>query len=426
MVGQRLDPLPPAIRVVLATAAVIGAVIDVRVVAAAGEHPVTEVLTALDVAFAAGLVTHPAGPPAAEFCHALVRDTLLAQVPSARRLVIHRRAAEHIEAAHRDDLDRHAAELAHHSLSALPAADARAAVAWAERAAAGALAELACEEAARLYERALQAMGPGGFRPADRCRLLLGRASTLFKSGDVRSAIAVVTAAGQEARRAGDPAAMAHAALAFEGVADEAWGQQVVRFAGAALPQLAAGELELRARLTAALATAHSFTLAGDAADQAQPLSQRALELAEASAAPNALASALRARQMACAGPDGVDVRLETADRMLTLAAQTGDPWAALWGRLLRIEARCQLGETDAAEADIAPLAHIVERLRQPVAAWHLARTRCALAMGRGRFDEAGPLPPRDGRPGRPGPGPPGPSDELADRYQAGFTHRKP
>ncbi len=398
MVGQRLDPLPPAIRVVLATAAVIGAVIDVRVVAAAGEHPVTEVLTALDVAFAAGLVTHPAGPAAAEFCHALVRDTLLAQVPSARRLVIHRRAAEHIEAAHRDDLDRHAAELAHHSLSALPAADARAAV----------------------------AMGPGGFRPADRCRLLLGRASTLFKSGDVRSAIAVATAAGQEARRAGDPAAMAHAALAFEGVADEAWGQQVVRFAGAALPQLAAGELELRARLTAALATAHSFTLAGDAADQAQPLSQRALELAEASAAPNALASALRARQMACAGPDGVDVRLETADRMLTLAAQTGDPWAALWGRLLRIEARCQLGETDAAEADIAPLAHIVERLRQPVAAWHLARTRCALAMGRGRFDEAGPLPPRDGRPGRPGPGPPGPSDELADRYQAGFSHRKP
>ena len=78
---------------------------------------------------------------------------------------------------------------------------------------------------------------------------------------------------------------------------------------------------------------------------------------------------------------------------MLDVAAATGDPWAGLWGRLWRIEANCQLGATDAAESELTELAHVTQLLRQPVADWHLARTRCSLAMGRGRSDLSAPAP---------------------------------
>ena len=54
----------------------------------------------------------------------------------------------------------------------------------------------------------------------------------------------------------------------------------------------------------------------------------------EAAGTPAALISALRAHQMACAGPDGVADRLDVAERMLTLAAERANPWAALWDRL--------------------------------------------------------------------------------------------
>ena len=58
------------------------------------------------------------------------------------------------------------AMIAHHLLEALPIGDAGAAASWAERAAAVAMAQLAWEDAAVFYARAVRAV-PGA-RPADR------------------------------------------------------------------------------------------------------------------------------------------------------------------------------------------------------------------------------------------------------------------
>ncbi len=388
VIGQRLARLPASCRDVLSAGAVIASVIEVRTVAAAGGLTPDDVLAGLDTASAAGLVRIAPGG-AAEFSHALVRDVIRAQVPPSRQLGVHRRAAEYLEIVHAGDLDRHAAEIAHHWLSAGPVADASHAVSWAERAAAISMGSLAYEDAARLYERALRLLDSGGFTGTDRGRLLLGSAEALYKAGDVNRAITAAGQAGDEARRCGDPAGMARAALVLEGVADEEWGRRVVQLAESALPELGAGDAELSARLLAAIAIVQSASLSAGNTDEAGPLSLRALTLAEGAGTPAALVSALRARQMACAGPDGVGVRLEVADRMLTLAAERGDPWAGLWGRLWRIGASCQVGEIDAAESDLDDLADITRRLTQPVADWHLARTSCAIAMARGRFAEA-------------------------------------
>jgi DNA-binding CsgD family transcriptional regulator/tetratricopeptide (TPR) repeat protein len=389
VIGQRLARLPASCRDVLSTAAVIAPTIDVLTVAAAAGLTPETVLAGLDIACAAGLVRAAAGEPAG-FSHALVRDAVRAEVPSSRQFGIHRRAAEHLEAAYAADLDRHSGEIAHHWLSAGPVADAAHAVGWAERAAAASMRSLAYEEAARLCERALRVTGPGGPAGTDRSRLLLARAEALYKAGDVKQAITVAGQAGDEAERLDDPAGMARAALILEGVGDQDWGRRVGHLAETALRHLGHDDAELSARLLAAIAIARSTSLVTANHDQAEPLSLQSLALAEAAGTPAALVSALRARQMACAGPDGVDGRLEVAERMLALAAEHADPWAALWGRLWRIEARCQLGAIGAAESDLDELADITSQLGQlPVAGWHLARTRCALAMARGEFAAA-------------------------------------
>jgi DNA-binding CsgD family transcriptional regulator/tetratricopeptide (TPR) repeat protein len=388
VIGQRLARLPASCRDVLSTAAVIAPTIDVRTVAAAGGLTPEIVLAGLDTAGAAGLVRAAAGEPA-EFSHALVRDVIRAEVPPSRQFGMHRRAAEHLEAAYAADLDRHAGGIAHHWLSAGPLADAAHAVGWAERAAAVSMRSLAYEEAARLCERALRVTGPGALTGTDRGRLLLARAEALYKAGDVNQAITAAGQAGDEAQRRGDPAGMARAALILEGVTDQDWGRRVVHLAETALRQLGHDNDELSARLLAAIATAQSASLSTGNTDEAGPLSLQSLALAEAAGTPAALVSALRARQLACAGPDGVGDRLNVAERMLALAAEHADPWAGLWGRLWRIEARCQLGAIDAAESDLDELADVTRQLSQPVASWHLARTRCALAMARGHFEAA-------------------------------------
>ena len=53
---------------------------------------------------------------------------------------------------------------------------------------------------------------------------LLSRAQALYKSGAVDSAITAAGEAADEARRCGDPVAMAHAALALEGSPTNAGG----------------------------------------------------------------------------------------------------------------------------------------------------------------------------------------------------------
>lgn len=389
VISHRLGRLPAGCREVLRTGAVIAPDIDITTVAAVSGLTPGSVLAELDAASAAGLVRLEPGAPAAAFSHALVRDAVRAEVPPSRQLEIHRRAAEHLERACAADPGHHAAEIAHHWLSAHPLADGAHAIAWAERAAARSMSSLAYEEAARFYERASHVADSGGFSGADRCRLLLARADALYKAGNVGAAIAAASQAGKEAQRFGDTVATAHAALALEGVADEAWGHRVAQLAQAALGEVGDDDAELRARLLAAMAMVRSSSLSAGNADQAEALSRKALTLAEAAGSPAALVSALRARQMACSGPEGVGDRLAVAERMLTFAAERSDSWAGLWGRLWRIEASCQLGAIDTAESDLDYLAGITLQLGQPIGDWHLARTRCSLAMARGRFAEA-------------------------------------
>src|SRR5207237_4668872 len=91
VVGRRLSRLSDAANEVLATAAVIGREFDVALLGQSVDVGQDAMLDALEQAEEARLVvTAPARPGRYSFAHALVRSTLYDELPSSRRLRLHR------------------------------------------------------------------------------------------------------------------------------------------------------------------------------------------------------------------------------------------------------------------------------------------------------------------------------------------------
>ena len=375
-VHARLSALTPGCRAVLCPAAVLGAAIDPSAVAVVTQRDIAAVLACLDEAAAAGLVTSGGGW---RFSHDLIRETALLELPTAGRLTAHARMADYL----RRRPDASPAVVAHHLLESLPAGDAALAARWAERAAADAMAHLAWEDAAGFYDRALRAAA--GHGAADRCRLLRGLGVAQLRSSALAAATSTLREAADTARAAGDPVLIGEVALAMEGFTDPAWVTTGKQLCDEALARLPAADSPLRARLLAQRAAEASYNWEPEAG----PLSGQAMAMAERLADPQALRSALRARQMARAGPDGVRDRLELGTRMLALGVAGSDADAVLWGRLWRLDALTQLGRVSEADAELMLLAPTVARLRSPTANWHLRCSQAALAFGRGQYDQA-------------------------------------
>jgi hypothetical protein len=159
---------------VVSAAAVLGSEPDSTALVAATGRGLEEVLSALDEAAAAGILA------SGRFAHDMFREAARLEVPTAQRLALHQRMAEYLTGL--SDAGARVAQVAFHWLESLPAGDANQAVAWAERAADAALVQLAWEEAATLYGRALAA---SALPPATRSRLLLGQARAHVRSYDV-------------------------------------------------------------------------------------------------------------------------------------------------------------------------------------------------------------------------------------------------
>ncbi len=115
VVGQRLSALPDACDAVLHAAAVAGQDFELDVVVAVVGDTDEHVIDALEAARVAGLLDELGGAPVRyRFSHALVQQTLLDEIPTARRLRYNRAFAETIERLRADRLDRYRAALARH------------------------------------------------------------------------------------------------------------------------------------------------------------------------------------------------------------------------------------------------------------------------------------------------------------------------
>lgn len=388
VIGSRLNRLSPLCSHALGNAAVIGRRFELGLLLALlDDTSEDEAVAALAEARCASLVDEL--PEGWQFTHALIRDSLYEDMPAPRRMRLHQRIAQTCERLHGDEANWLPA-LAHHYQAARSCATPGKAVEYAIRAARRAETAMAFEEAARLYEAALQALDPG--READRCELLLALGDAHLVAGAHEPATAAFTEVLPLARQLPAPAALARAALGYETASWRSTGIGVVsvgllREALAVNPAL---DSPVRARLLAALCRALIYAERVDAAvaihGQAVAVARR---LGDGPALFFALAAILPARW----SPELRASRLAAGREALALGKRLGRPdWLIghltgwLVGELL------EAGQLDAA-AEQAEFGRDDPMVRHDRWATAVQLTcRAMIAMHQGRFAEAEPL----------------------------------
>ncbi|ODU03517.1 MAG: hypothetical protein ABS81_13855 [Pseudonocardia sp. SCN 72-86] len=386
VVRLRLARLPASCRELLDVAAVAGAAIDEALLRTVTGAPVADTLRpALDD----GVLVRPPGRTGLRFAHDIVREALLEVLGAQERARLHRRLAAAL-APRADDPDV-LPELVRHALAALaagnPHQDPEQTLDLARDAAALASARLAFAESVRRYTEVLQ-VGRGIVTPARRARDLVALARAQQRAHVVSDAVATCASAVELARHLGDATVLAEAALVVQGISDAELLIAQRGWCDDALAAIGPDDGPLRAQLLAQLA--HTLLFLGRP-DEVESRSREALAMAERIGDPASIVAALRARQLACSGPEGHTERYALGTRMLDLAADGApDPVdAALWGRLWRFDALCQRGRFDDAEQELDRLAPVAAATGRQLARLHELRSRVVFAFGRGRYDEA-------------------------------------
>ncbi|KAA0087150.1 hypothetical protein CIW52_02000 [Mycolicibacterium sp. P9-64] len=212
-VSRRLSCLSAETNKALAAAAVVGSHFALALV----ERVVgDDLIDAFDEASKAGIVIEEPGGRY-RFNHAIVRQSLLAELASVRRMRLHQKIAGTLETEPGAD-DELLAELAYHYFECAWAGNAAKAVEYCRRAADQAMARLAYEGAADLYGKAWHALEEIDDELPDRddqqAELLVARCEALLAAGDVASAAGAVS---QLQEAAGDSDRLAAWGACFDG-----------------------------------------------------------------------------------------------------------------------------------------------------------------------------------------------------------------
>jgi predicted ATPase/class 3 adenylate cyclase len=392
-IRRRVGLVSAASQRVLSVAAVVGREFDLAVIRTAIDLSPEQLAAAVDEAESCGIVTAVAEVAGRyRFSHALVAETLYRDLPASGRRQLHLEIARTIEERDPSGLDPHLPELAYHYSRALPAGPAEKAVEYARRGAQNAQALLAYEEAARLYQMAIDGLALRG--PSDdtlRCDLLLGLGEALYGAGLFDRTRAAFERAAEAARSLGSAAQLARAALGFgmPPIAPYTVDRTLVRMLEEALAALAESDSPLRAMVLARLASELYWS---ESRSRGAELSRQAVEMARRIGDRLTLMYALFMRHLAAWSLDNLDERLAIATEIVELAEQPGERlWAIrVWGlraRYYRFVDLLELGETRAVDEEIERYATLAAELRQHLGYEELARATRALMSG--RLDEA-------------------------------------
>ena len=390
VVGRRLDRLSEAANEVLRVAAIYGRDFPAVVIEEVCERPESEIRAGLKEAVESRLVETVSGAAGSySFSHALVRETLQAEIPAARRVRLHRLIAESLERHGEFEPDRHLSELAHHFIEAAPLGEVDRAIDYATRAAIRAGERFAHEDAANLYERALETleMAPP-VDPLRRLNLLLDLGAAQTRAGRPGEARRTFERAATIARELKRPEELARAGLAIcllavAGVVDE----PLIALLEEALDAIGPQDGSLRAQLLSGLAQELYWV---DPAGRSDRLGIEALEMAGRIGDSDALAQALVRRQFTGgAGPQETHRRLRESDELHDLAKRLGDPELELRAHVYRLATRLALGDVAGADADLAAFERLAELLRRPQYLWHVPLLKATRAIIDGRFDDA-------------------------------------
>src|SRR5262249_45326403 len=210
-------PLSECGRLVLGVASVLGREFEVPPLAAVAGIVPHDALVALDEAGRLGLgAAGGTAPDAWRFAHALVRETVYADLPAPPGVPLHRDVGEHLESLGPAEVTRRLPELAHHFASSASLDRGAKATSYTRAAGEQALARLAYEEAAAYFAQALKAVSFGDADAATRIRLILQHADALWRANDTAAARTASLEAAEMAR-GGDGALFAEAGMGCAG-----------------------------------------------------------------------------------------------------------------------------------------------------------------------------------------------------------------
>ena len=378
VVAARLDRLPEETRGLVHLAAVVGTRFSLAVLATASGTDVRRVMELLDPAVRAHIVEE-GGPGEHRFVHALVSRAVVDALSAGARRSQHldvARALEQVEG------ERAVAEIARHSLAAVPVLAAGEAVEAGRRAADAARRAVAYDDAARLYEAVLPLAPPD----RQRCELLLELADARMRAGDVAAAQDRCSEVTELARALDEPDLVVAAALAYD---DANWraalhGGRAGEMLRAALPL--ASDPAVALRVQAGLGRALSFSGHGDEAEQiAETTIAAARELGD----PETLRVAYGAALFTPWTPANLDLLRHYARELIEVARAENDLEWELGALDKLMFAEVTAGDVDEARTIAARHRALSSRIGQPLFRVLDLQASALLAMGEGRFAEA-------------------------------------
>lgn len=393
VIGRRLSHLPEETNEVLAAASVLGRSFDLGLLAALTGSTPAEVSEQLEPAEAANLL-RPVDDRGAsfEFAHALVRSTLYDELATSRRLRLHREAGRALEGS--GGAERHLADVARHFAEAAALGEVDRAVDYGRRAGDQAMADLAFEEAAAHYERALGVLEVAeGDDAVVRCDLLTALGLALVHASDPEHR-KVLRVAIEFARQLDDAERLADAVLALGyqfwtrlefGVADEELRALLEDSLTALGPD---GDVRRHVLLLAHLSWVMGWH--PGLRERALALRDQSLREARAFGDPETLGDVLSAQfaLIDTSDPTGPPRLQEELDELIALSEGLSDRHLAS-GLITRSVDRLARGDRVGAEDDLARAGAIVEHLRDPAFANRLAAVNAAVLLLSGRLAEA-------------------------------------
>lgn len=382
VVSSRTARLTLSARRLLELAATAGQRVELPVLSLAAELESGDLGAELDELVDAGfLVEVGSRPPAYQFTHALVHDTVEAVLSTTARARLHGRVAHALEAVHRADLRSVYAELAHHFAAAATLGDASKAVQYCRLAADQARVSSAYEEAVAHYQAALDLL-PDDSPDATAVRIDLGQVH--MRSGHSPRGRDLFGIAFAQARRHRWKDLAALAALGFEecGHQQGALGGPAVRIVSEAIELLGEDHPQLRARLQASLT--RSLMLAGDAA-AARAAGEVALTMARQIGDVECVLAALQAAIL-LSGPQR---SIEISEELRAVGLQSGDEWSATYATGNICRGLMHLGKLREAAEVLVQHQAMAERGRFVVFQFMGVVYEAVLALAAGRLDEA-------------------------------------
>jgi eukaryotic-like serine/threonine-protein kinase len=388
IVRRRIAPFADQTKAVLATASLIGREFDLELVGEVSELATGQLIEALEPALANALIAEVTSAFGRyRFVHEVIREVLRVEVPASERARLHQRIGSGLEKLYSDHLEPYLAQLAHHYMEAVPLGTASKAVEYACRGAELASSKLAFAEAVRLYVTALRALDAARNRDeVGRCEILLAMGEAQAHGGTLRQARHSFEQAAEIARRLGRRDLLPQTALSlgtwFGGFFNE--GRPLIGAMEEALSAMPPTDSPLRAELMAKLAGEHYWT------GQREPglsLCKTAVEMARRVGEPRALVSALWSQCEISWGAENVEGRLAAATEIATLAESIGAYQRALRAHEMRFTALLEMGDIMRVDAEVQEYAALAKKSGEQFGI--VERFRAALALLRGRFDEA-------------------------------------